>query len=118
MKQAVRHKDCYALLCVDCTSDTGAKISPDATEDQVRASRDDILTHTYVHNDIGNLLSDTIGIQVKHEDDSTIDEKKTIKIYSNYSCNITKEIFVSGKPFSFFMYDLKNYLKQVVGSNK
>ena len=97
MKQAVRHKDKYALLCVDCTPDTGAKIYPDATEEQVRASRGDIFTHTYVHNNIGKLLSDTIGIQVIHEDDTTIDEKKTIKIYSNYSCNITKEIFVSGK---------------------
>ena len=118
MKQAVRHKDKYALLCVDCTPDTGSNISPDATEEQVRASRSDIFAHTYVHNNIGKLLSDTIGIQVKHEDDSTIDEKKTIKIYSNYSCNITKEIFISGKSFSIFMYDLKNYLKQIVDTNK
>lgn len=118
MKQAVRHKDNYALLCVDCTPDTGAKISPDATEDQVRESRSDIFAHTSVHNNIGKLLFDTIGIQVKHEDDSTIDEKMTIKIYSNYSCNITKEIFISGKSFSIFMDDLKNYLRQIVESNK
>lgn len=118
MKQAVRHQDRYALLCVDCTPDTGAKISPDATEEQVRASRSDIFEHTYVHNNIGKLLSDTIGIQVKHEDDSTIDEKKTIKIYSNYSCNITKDIFISGMPFSNFVCELKNYLKQVVDINK
>lgn len=118
MKQAVRHHDRYALLCVDCTPDTGAKISPNATEDHVHALRGDILAHTYVHDDIGKLLSDTIGVQVKHEDDSTIDERRTIRIYSNYSCNITKEIFVSGKQFSIFMYDLKNYLKQIVESIK
>ena len=118
MKQAVRHQDRYALLCVDCTPDTGAKISPDATENQVRASSVDILAHTYVHYKIGELLSNTIGTQVKHEDDSTIDEKKTIKIYSNYSCNITKDVFVSGKPFDSFMVYLKGILEQNVKSIK
>lgn len=113
MKQAVRNKDRYALLCVDCTS-TGANVSPDANEEEIKAAHTDILKNTWVHTDIGGLLSTTIEPQVMHEDDVSIDEEKTIRIYSSLSCNISKTVFVCGAPFKDFMAELKERLRHQI----
>jgi hypothetical protein len=69
MKQAVREQKHYALVCVDCTDKTGCNVSPDATEEEVNAQIEDILKHTYVHRDIGELLNDTLSPLVKREDE-------------------------------------------------
>lgn len=115
MKQAVRNKDWYALLCVDCTP-TGAKVSPDANEEAIMEAHLDILNNTWVHTDIGKLLSPTIEPQVRHEDDQSIDAEKTIRVYSSLSCNISKTVFISGAPFFTFMTELKENLKAQIES--
>ena len=107
MKQAVRNENRFALICVDCTRDTGAHVPVDATKEQVAEAREEILLHTSVHTDIGGLLSPTIGPQVEHEDDVTIDEKQKVRVYSALTCNIPKVIFNSGVPFSKFIEGLK-----------
>lgn len=112
MKQAVRHKERFALLCVDCTKDTGAQIAPDASDDEVAAASRDILLHTFVHTDIGKLLKPTIGSQVEHEDDKTLNEENTIKVYSSLSCNISKKVFRAGEPFADFIEKLKTEIKE------
>ena len=114
MKQAVRHHDRYALLCVDCTSDTGAQVSPDADKDQVKAAHEDVLSHIYVHTEIGKLFKKTLGDQVDKEDDASINYSQNIRVYSSYSCDITKGIFVSGTPFFSFMPVLKADSRRII----
>ena len=116
MKQAARKEDRYALLCVDCTDSTGAHVPLDATVEQLAASREDILAHTYAHTGIGGLLSKTIGPQVRHEDDQSLDEEKAIRLYSLLSCNIPKMVFASGESFSVFITKLKQYLKDRIAA--
>ena len=114
IKQAVRHDDRYALLCVDCTKLTGAAVPLDAAEEQLWDSREDILAHTYVQTEIGKIFSPIIKPQVTHEDDSSINEETTIRLYSSLSCNISKTVFVSGVPFVTFMAELKENLRRQI----
>lgn len=111
MKQAVRHKDEYALLCVDCTPDTGCKVPFNATADEVHEKIDDIIAHTHVHLEIGEQLAPIIGTEVLHED-AKVDEESTIKLYSSLSCNIPKKVFVEGISFEEFMQYLCERLKE------
>lgn len=114
MKQAVRENGRYALFCVDCT-DTGCSVRPDASQDEVMWAHDEILENTYVHTDIGSLLSSTISPIVNHEDEK-IDEVNQIKIYSNLTCNIPKKIFVKGKRFREFIIDLRTELEKIINA--
>ena len=114
MKQAVRNKERFALLCVDCTKETGAQVAPDASDGEVAAASQDILLHTYVHTDIGKLLKPTIGPQVEHEDDKSINDENTIKVYSSLSCNISKSVFRDGIGFPTFIEELKMKIKEYV----
>lgn len=118
MKQAVRNSKRFALICVDCTRDTGAQVPSDATRDQVIAARKDILLHTHVHTDIGDLLKPTIESQVQHEDDKTLDEEKKVKVYSSLTCNIPKSVFITGEPFSTFIEGLKLTMRDLVSMTK
>ena len=111
IKQAVKCSDKYALLCVDCTGSTGAKIPIDATKEQIHNSIHDILNHTYAHLDIGKLLAPTIEAQLKHENDGTIDNEQAIRIYSTLSCDIPKSVFNSGEAFDSFIQSLKMRIK-------
>ena len=112
MKQAVREQKHYALVCVDCTDKTGCNVSPDATEEEVNAQIEDILKHTYVHRDIGELLNDTLSPLVKREDEEIGEESEdTIKIYSNLTCDIPKKKFNDGEEYSVFINWLIDYLK-------
>lgn len=117
MKQAVRHQDHYALLCVDCTKDTGVLLPPDVTKEQAHEACEDILSHTHVLTDIGAIFSKTIGLQINHEDDYTINENDVIRVYGSYTCNIPKKIFISGYPFSKFKISLKAYLRTAIENN-
>lgn len=114
MKQAVRHKGEYALLCVDCTPDTGCKVPFTATKEEVHEKIDDIIAHTYVHLEIGEQLAPIIGTEVLHED-AKVDEESAIKLYSSLSCNIPKKVFVNGISFGEFMQELQNRLNSMVG---
>lgn len=105
MKQAVRHKNEYALLCVDCTPDTGCKVPFNATAEEVHEKIDNIIAHTYVHLEIGEQLAPIIGTEVSHED-AEVDEESTIKLHSSLSCNIPKKVFVNGISFEEFMKKL------------
>ena len=105
MKQAVRHKNEYALLCVDCTPDTGCKVPFNATKEEVHEKIEDVLKHTYVHLEIGEQLAPIIETEVSHED-AEVDEESTIKLYSSLSCNIPKKVFVNGISFEEFMEKL------------
>lgn len=114
MKQAVRHKGEYALLCVDCTPDTGCKVPFIATKEEVHEKIDDIIAHTYVHLEIGEQLAPIIGTEVLHED-AKVDEESAIKLYSSLSCNIPKKVFVNGISFGEFMERLQTKLSSMVG---
>lgn len=114
MKQAVRNSERFALICVDCTRDTGAQVRSDATQEQVDAARDEIILHTSVHTEIGDVLNPTIGNQVHHEDDKSIDEKKSVKVYSSLTCNIPKSVFNAGVPFRTFIEELKMTLRRIL----
>lgn len=114
IKKAVRELKRYALCCIDCTADTGCKVSPDATDEEVNAAHADILAHTYVHTNIGEILSPTVSPVVRHEDDTTINEQSTIKVYGNFTCDIPKYIFIKGMLFNDFMQQLKATLKEII----
>jgi hypothetical protein len=114
MKQAVRNEKRYALLCVDCTESTGAHVPLDATKEQIWESREDIRLHTHVQTEIGRILSPIIKAQVMHEDDSSLNEEDTIRVYSSLTCNISKKVFIGGTPFNEFMSDLKANLKRQI----
>lgn len=114
IKQAVRESERYALCCIDCTADTGCKVSPDATDEEVNAAHVDILAHTYVHTNIGEILSPTISSVVRHEDDTTINGQSAIKVYGNFTCDIPKYIFTKGMLFNDFMQQLKTMLKEMI----
>ena len=114
MKQAVRNEKRYALLCVDCTESTGAHVPLDATKEQIWESREDIRLHTHVQTEIGRILSPIIKAQVMHEDDSSLNEEDTIRVYSSLTCNISKKVFIGGTSFNEFMSDLKANLKRQI----
>ncbi len=115
MKKAVREKDRYALCCVDCTRDTGAEIAMDATRDEVMNSRDEILAHTYVHTDIGDLLSSAVSPVVKEEDSYDGDESR-IRVRGDFSSDIPKKAFVRGIPFRDFLDSLLSTVSGLVSS--
>lgn len=116
MKQAVRNSKDYAVLCVDCTQDTGASVSPEATKDDIYAAREDIMNHTRVHINIGDTLSPTVRPLIEHEDNKALDEDKSIRVYSSLSCNIPKAVFISGTPFKDFLSDLKVSIQRQIES--
>ena len=84
MRQAVLNPDCYALCCVDLTQ-YSANIA-----DEIDA--DTIINNTYVHLDIGKILSHFIDTIVKDNSD----EEYHIKI-RDYQSNLNKGFFLSGK---------------------
>ncbi len=111
MKQAVRHKNEYALFCVDCTPDTGCKVPFNATKEDVHEKINDILAHTHVHLEIGEQLAAIIETEVSYED-MAVDEDSTIKLYSSLSCNIPKKVFVNGISFEEFMQYIHDCMKK------
>lgn len=106
MKQAVREKGRYALCCVDCTTDTGAKVSMNASKDDVIAAHDDIIAHTYVHTDIGDVLSPAVSPIIKEEDTFRTEDESSIRVRGDLNCSISKRVFVKGMPFKEFISDL------------
>ena len=114
MKQAVREQGHYALCCVDCTPDTGARIDMEATREDVCAAHDEILANTYVHTDIGETLSPTLRPVIDEEDRTTDDYSSKIMVRGDFRCNIPKKVFNAGIPFSEFLSQLKTELKKDV----
>ena len=106
MKQAVREKGRYALCCVDCTTDTGAKVSMNASKDDIIAAHDDIIAHTYVHTNIGEVLSPTVSPIIKEEDTFRTEDESSIRVRGDLNCSIPKRVFVKGMPFKEFISDL------------
>ena len=49
-----------------------------------------------------------------HEDDSSLNEEDTIRVYSSLTCNISKKVFIGGTSFNEFMSDLKANLKRQI----
>jgi hypothetical protein len=113
MKKAVREIGRYALCCVDCTSDTGAQIAMDASMEDVMQSHDDILAHTYVHTNIGELLAPTISPIIKEEELYYFDDSN-IRVRGELSSYIPKKVFVTGQPFKQFMDDLNVKLREII----
>ena len=113
MKKAVREKDNYALCCVDCTPDTGAKIAMDATREEVMAAHDDIIAHTYVHTNIGERLAPTIS-PIIEEEKVTLQDESDIRVRGELSSYIPKKIFVKGESFMSFIEGLNKKLKQMI----
>ena len=113
MKKAVREKDNYALCCVDCTPDTGAKIDMDATRDEVMAAHDDIIAHTYVHTKIGERLAPTIS-PIIEEEKVTLQDESDIRVRGELSSYIPKKIFIKGEPFKEFVKDLVQKLQNII----
>lgn len=107
MKKAVREKNRYALCCVDCTRDTGAEIAMDATRDEVMNRRDAILSNTYVHTDIGELLSSAVSPIVKEEDSYDGDESR-IRVRGDLRSDISKKVFVKGITLRDFLSSLRS----------
>lgn len=105
VKQAVREKDRYALICIDCTEDTGCRISMTAEQSELEMHLKDILAHTSVLKDIGHSMESVIAPLVKEENEK-VDEESSIRIYSDLHCNIPKKIFLSGITFRDFMKEL------------
>ncbi len=105
IKKAVREKERYALFCVDLTDETGCKLSPEASEEEVAAAHDDIIANTHVHTDIGERLG-VVKTLVEYE--KNVDSNKDISIDSErLSCNIPKRVFNQGKTFKDFIQELK-----------
>lgn len=113
MKKAVREIGHYALCCVDCTPDTGAKIPMDASMEEVMAAHDNILAHTYVHTNIGELLEPTISPIIK-EEEFTLQDDSNIRVRGELSSYIPKKVFVRGRPFYEFMADLNVQLREII----
>ena len=114
IKQAVRERGRYALCCVDCTTDTGARISMNASKDDVIAAHDDIIAHTYVHINIGELLSPIVSPIIKEEDAFNTEDDSTIRVRGDLSSYIPKKVFVKGTPFADFISDLVSQLKHMI----
>lgn len=113
MKQAVREQGHYALICIDCTAGTGCHVAPDASQEDVQCQIQDILNHTYVHKDIGQLLSDTVKPIVEREEvDESLPDEDTLKIYGSLTCNIPKRKFIGGIRYKDFIESLTSYLKE------
>ena len=113
IKQAVKNQDKYALLCVDCTRDTGAKIDKNASPKEIADSIQEVLLHTTAHCDIGKSFSAPIGSLVKYEEDmKDKDGEKNIKLNSTIGCDIPKSVFNDGISFDEFMCYLKNLLRK------
>ena len=117
MKQAVRESGHYALCCVDCTADTGARISMDASMEEVMASHDEIVNHTYVHTDIGELLRPTVGPIVTEEDTTQISDDADIRVRGDLRSYIPKKVFIRGMRFRDFIPYLSNYLQGILANN-
>lgn len=113
MKKAVREIGHYALCCVDCTPDTGAKIPMDASMEEVMDAHDNILAHTYVHTNIGELLEPTISPIIKEEELTLLDDSN-IRVRGELSSYIPKKVFVRGRPFYEFMADLNVQLREII----
>lgn len=111
IKKAFTEKGHYALCCIDCTADTGCRVAPNATKEQVYDAKLEILNHAYIQDKVDELVNADLNPLIKQENDTTVDEKKTIKVYSSLSSNISKEVFTSGKLFSEFVQELINKLK-------
>lgn len=110
VKQAVREKDRYALICIDCTENTGCRISMTAEQSELEMHLEEILAHTSVLTDIGHRMESVIAPLVKEENEK-VDEESSIRIYSDLHCNIPKKIFISGITFHDFMEDLAKKLR-------
>ncbi len=109
IKKAVREKGRYALFCVDLTNETGCKLSPEASEDEVAAAHDDIIANTHVHTDIGERLG---VVKTLMEYEKNVDSNEDISIDSKLlSCNIPKRVFNQGKTFEDFIQELNGILK-------
>jgi hypothetical protein len=111
IKQAVRKIGHYALCCIDCT-DSGCKVSANASENDVEEAQDDIIANTYVNNNIGYAFKSIVSSLIQQEDDSTIKEDDTIKVHGDLSCNISKKVFKNGMPFAKFIEQLKSDLER------
>lgn len=115
MKQAVRKKGRYALCCVDCTADTGAKVPMSASKDEVIAAHDDIIAHTYIHTNIGEILSPALSPIIKEEDAfNNIEDDSNIKIRGDLSSYIPKKVFVNGTSFKEFIRTLMTQLRDEI----
>lgn len=110
IKRAVKEKMHYALCCIDCTN-TGCNIPLDVTKENVEESHEEILNNSYVHTDIGELLSSPVSPLINQED-AVINSEEQIKVYGSLTCNIPKKVFVSGTPFKQFLTELKDALKK------
>ena len=116
MKKSVREMGHYALCCVDCTPDTGARIAMDASIDDVMAAHDSILANTYVHTNIGELLAPTISPIIKEEEQTLFDDSN-IRVRGELSSYIPKRVFVKGRPFRIFMDDLNVKLREIISED-
>ena len=116
MKKAVREIGHYALCCVDCTPDTGARIAMDASIEDVMAAHDSILANTYVHTNIGELLAPTISPIIK-EEELTLFDDSSIRVRGELSSYIPKRVFVKGQPFKIFMDDLNVKLREIINTD-
>ena len=56
----------------------------------------------------------TIGAQVKEEDNTVASDTDKIKIYSSYSCDINKMIFISGIRYYDFLPDLIKKINDII----
>lgn len=102
MRQAVLNSDCYALCCIDLTQYSATIANSIGV--------DDIINNTYIHIDIGKVLSPFIGTIVNDEND----EENHLKIY-DYRSNLNKGFFLSGKKGIQPLID--EIMKQVQKSN-
>jgi hypothetical protein len=76
-------------------------------------SHDDILAHTYVHTNIGELLAPTISPIIKEEELYYFDDSN-IRVRGELSSYIPKKVFVTGQPFKQFMDDLNVKLREII----
>jgi len=115
--QAVKEKEHYALMCVDCRPNDsslqfggGCGIHHDATEEEIAASISDILQHTWVHTDIGNKLAPMLSgiIEGHRADDAT-----NVKVDGEFWGSIPLKVFVEGQHFDHFISELNTCLAQM-----
>ncbi len=117
VKKAVREKDRYALCCVDCTPDTGAKIPANATREEVMSRHDEIIGHTYILSNIGDVLSTAVNPLIKEEDSDDGSESR-IHVKGDLRTDIPKNVFINGTPFREFLCILQSKVNAIVSETK
>ena len=85
----------------------------DASIEEVMGAHDNILAHTYVHTNIGELLEPTISPIIKEEELTLLDDSN-IRVRGELSSYIPKKVFVRGRPFYEFMADLNVQLREII----